>query len=74
MMRVISRDDLAKIYETASTIDQKTMALQYLEAFKALGASPSTKYILPLEVTQLAESFRDFLSSANEGGAARLDR
>ena len=27
-------------------VDQKTMALQYLEAFKALGASPSTKYVL----------------------------
>jgi hypothetical protein len=42
------------------------MALQYLEAFKALGNSPSTKYILPLEVTALAESFRGFLAGANE--------
>jgi hypothetical protein len=42
------------------------MALQYLEAFKALGASPSTKYVLPLEITQLAESFRGFLVASNE--------
>src|SRR6187399_3624177 len=53
---------IERIFQSASLVDQKTMALQYLEAFKALGASPSTKYILPLEVTQLAESFRGFLA------------
>ena len=61
---------LQRIYETASTVDQKTMALQYLEAFKALGQSPSTKYILPLEVTQLADSFRGYLQGSNEPGPA----
>ena len=29
------------------------MTLQYFEALKALGASPSTKYIFPLEFTSL---------------------
>ena len=57
---------LTQIYNAASQVDQKTMALQYLEAFKALGASPSTKYVLPLEITQLAESFRGFLAASNE--------
>ena len=33
---------LERIYAAASGIDQKTMLLQYLEALKALGASPST--------------------------------
>jgi regulator of protease activity HflC (stomatin/prohibitin superfamily) len=59
---------LEKIYSAASQVDQKTMALQYLEAFKALGASPSTKYILPLEITGLAETFRGFIAASNEGG------
>jgi regulator of protease activity HflC (stomatin/prohibitin superfamily) len=59
---------LEKIYSAASQIDQKTMALQYLEAFKALGASPSTKFILPLEITGLAETFRGFIAASNEGG------
>jgi regulator of protease activity HflC (stomatin/prohibitin superfamily) len=59
---------LEKIYSAASQIDQKTMALQYLEAFKALGASPSTKYILPLEITGLADTFRGFIAASNEGG------
>ena len=58
---------LTQIYNAASQVDQKTMALQYLEAFKALGASPSTKYVLPLEITQLAESFRGYLAASNEG-------
>jgi regulator of protease activity HflC (stomatin/prohibitin superfamily) len=57
---------LTQIYNAASQVDQKTMALQYLEAFKALGASPSTKYVLPLEITQLADSFRGFLAASNE--------
>src|ERR671912_2525696 len=57
---------LERIYSAASQVDQKTMALQYLEAFKALGESPSTKYIIPLEITQLADSFRGYLESANE--------
>jgi regulator of protease activity HflC (stomatin/prohibitin superfamily) len=60
---------LERIFQAASQVDQKTMALQYLEAFKALGQSPSTKYILPLEVTQLAESFRGFLEGSNEPGS-----
>jgi regulator of protease activity HflC (stomatin/prohibitin superfamily) len=59
---------LQQIYSAASKVDEKTMALQYLEAFKALGASPSTKYVLPMEITSLAESFRGFLAASNEGG------
>ncbi len=59
---------ITRIYQAASQVDQKTMALQYLEAFKALGASPSTKYIIPLEITQLGEAFRGYLTAANEPG------
>lgn len=44
---------LEKIFSVAKGIDDKTMTLQYFEALKALGASPSTKYIFPLEFTQL---------------------
>jgi regulator of protease activity HflC (stomatin/prohibitin superfamily) len=57
---------LTQIFEAASKVDQKTMALQYLEAFKALGASPSTKFVLPLEITSLADTFRGFLAASNE--------
>jgi regulator of protease activity HflC (stomatin/prohibitin superfamily) len=57
---------LEQIYSAASKVDEKTMALQYLEAFKALGASPSTKYVVPLEITSLADAFRGFLAASNE--------
>ncbi len=44
---------LERIYAAARTIDQKTMLLQYLDALKAIGASPSTKYIIPAEFTSM---------------------
>jgi regulator of protease activity HflC (stomatin/prohibitin superfamily) len=46
---------LERIYGAAKEIDDKTMTLQYLEALKSLGASPSTKYLIPTEFTRLAE-------------------
>jgi len=46
---------LRAIYEQAQRIDANTMALQYMEALKALGASESTKFVLPLELTTLAQ-------------------
>ena len=33
------------------------MTLQYFETLKAMGISPATKYIFPLEFTSLLESF-----------------
>jgi regulator of protease activity HflC (stomatin/prohibitin superfamily) len=44
---------LTTIYGAASTVDAKTMGIQYLETLKALGASPATKFVLPLEFTTL---------------------
>lgn len=48
---------LERIFSVAKTVDQKTMTLQYFETLKALGASPSTKYIFPMEFTSLLENF-----------------
>jgi len=44
---------LQRIFSAAKGIDDKTMALQYLEALKALGASASTKFVIPTEFTEL---------------------
>ncbi len=52
---------LTRIFQAASGIDAKTMALQYLEALKALGASPATKFVIPTEFTRLLEPFNGFL-------------
>jgi regulator of protease activity HflC (stomatin/prohibitin superfamily) len=48
---------LQNIYSVAQGIDQKTMTLQYFETLKALGLSPATKYIFPLEFTSLLQNF-----------------
>jgi len=48
---------LNKIFEVAQTIDPKTMTLQYFDTLKNLGTSASTKFIFPLEFTNLLESF-----------------
>src|SRR6202142_1831993 len=44
---------LNTIFGAAKNIDQKTMTLQYLDALKALGSGPATKFIIPMEFTQL---------------------
>lgn len=48
---------LEHIFNVAKTVDQKTMTLQYFETLKAIGASPSTKYIFPMEFTSLLDNF-----------------
>jgi len=48
---------LDKIFAVAKTVDAKTMSLQYLETLKALGASPATKFVLPMEFTNLLRPF-----------------
>lgn len=48
---------LAKIYETAKTIDPKTMTLQYFETLKSIGTSAATKFIFPMEFTGMLENF-----------------
>ncbi len=49
---------LERIYSVAHTVDQKTMTLQYFETLKAMGASPATKFVFPMEFTSLLETFR----------------
>lgn len=48
---------LEQIYAAAGKVDQKTMTLQYFDTLKAIGASPSTKYIFPMEFTSMLENF-----------------
>jgi regulator of protease activity HflC (stomatin/prohibitin superfamily) len=48
---------LEAIFAAAKDIDQKTMTLQYFETLKSMAASPSTKYIFPMEFTSLISDF-----------------
>jgi regulator of protease activity HflC (stomatin/prohibitin superfamily) len=68
---------LDKIFNVARTVDHKTMTLQYLDALKALGAGPATKFIFPMElsnllgtVTQAAERAVREAPGASDSGAA----
>ena len=61
---------LTRIYGAAAGIDEKTMALQYLEALKALGASPATKFIIPTEFTRLLEPIVGYIGRGMSGSAA----
>jgi len=49
------------LYNAAKKIDSKTMTLQYLDTLKELGKSESTKFILPMEFTELVESISKFV-------------
>jgi regulator of protease activity HflC (stomatin/prohibitin superfamily) len=55
---------LKTIYDSAKGIDAKTMSLQYLETLKALGAGASTKFVLPMEFTNLLKPFIEHASEA----------
>jgi len=52
---------LERIYSAAHLVDEKTMTIQYLDALTKLGASPSTKYVIPTEFTRLAEKLGEYV-------------
>ncbi|HEX6676359.1 MAG TPA: SPFH domain-containing protein [Actinomycetes bacterium] len=61
---------LDKIFAVAKTIDANTMSLQYLDALKQIGASPSTKFVVPMELASLLQSV---VGSAGRSFAAHGD-
>lgn len=59
---------LEAVFAVAAHIDAKTMGLQYLDALKALGASPATKFVLPLELTGVLGGLGHLAVDAFAGG------
>jgi regulator of protease activity HflC (stomatin/prohibitin superfamily) len=57
---------LTTVFNSAKGIDSKTMSLQYLEALKALGVGAATKFIFPMEFTNLLRPLIGYASEANE--------
>ena len=55
---------LETIFNAAKGIDSKTMSLQYLDALKALGAGPATKFIFPMEFTNLLKPLISYAGEA----------
>jgi regulator of protease activity HflC (stomatin/prohibitin superfamily) len=70
---------LERIFQIAQGLDANTMSLQYLEALKQIGSSPSTKFVIPMELANLLSSvtgltnrsFGDGGSGAPSGGRPR---
>jgi regulator of protease activity HflC (stomatin/prohibitin superfamily) len=61
---------LDAIDRSASAVAPNTMGIQYLDALKALGRSPSTKFVLPLELTSLLGGLGALATGAFAGDAA----
>jgi regulator of protease activity HflC (stomatin/prohibitin superfamily) len=61
---------LKRIFAAAREIDDRTMALQYLDALKQLGNTAATKYVIPLELTDLARRLGNFLDNGLDSGQA----
>jgi len=58
---------LTTVFRSASGVDAKTMGIQYLEALKALGDSPATKFVIPLEFTTLLRGIGGMAGQAFAG-------
>ncbi len=71
--QILVADGLAQalglINSSAKNADARTMAIQYLEALKKIGESPSTKYIFPMEFTSLVSRLRGFVEESSEDKA-----
>ena len=57
---------LDQIYKVAQGVDSKTMSLQYFETLKDIGASPSTKFIFPMEFTNVLKPFMNLAANGQE--------
>jgi len=58
---------LSKINESASTADGRTMQLQYLDALRQVGASPSSKVVVPMELAGLVGAVTAIAETASNG-------
>lgn len=62
---------LKAIYQEARNLDERTMALQYMEMLQEIGKSPSTKFVLPMELVSFVQQFA---TSAGLGAGAVIQQ
>lgn len=55
---------LQAIASQAKEVDANTMSLQYLDALREVGSSPSTKFVLPMELTSMAQQLLGTMTAA----------
>lgn len=56
---------LNKIYNIAKDIDANTLSLQYFDTLKEMGSGASTKFIFPMEFTNLLKPFLNMTGSTD---------
>ena len=67
---------LDKVYGVAQNIDSNTLSLQYFETLQKLGESSSTKFIFPMEFTNLLRPFTNLQGRGgtdSESGSSAAD-
>jgi len=58
---------LETVFGAAQQIDSKTMTLQVIDGLKALGASPSSTFVIPMEFTRLLGQIGAYLDRSIRG-------
>ena len=56
---------LDRIHQVASEVDANTISLQYFETLKEMGKGSATKFVFPMEFTNLLGPFAAMLSAKN---------
>lgn len=59
---------LDRIYAVAQNVDANTLSLQYFETLKELGSGASTKFIFPMEFTNLLKPFLGMMDKRDGDG------
>ncbi|HVB06922.1 MAG TPA: SPFH domain-containing protein [Acidimicrobiales bacterium] len=62
---------LETILGVAKGLDENTLLLQYLETLKQIGASPSTKLVVPMELGGLLNGLRALMPAAPSSNGAK---
>jgi len=55
---------LHNVFAQAQLVDAKTMTIQVIEGLKAIGSSPSSTFVIPMEFTRLLGQIGDYLGQA----------
>jgi regulator of protease activity HflC (stomatin/prohibitin superfamily) len=58
---------LQTVFTAAQLVDAKTMTLQVIDGLKALGASPGSTFVIPMEFTRLLGQVGDYLDQSLRG-------
>lgn len=66
---------LQAVFAAAQQVDAKTMAIQVIEGLKAIGSSPSSTFVIPMEFTRLLGQIGIYLEqsqAADRGANGRI--